>query len=43
MFFGNYKERMLVLNSSPKLLYYDTETGEKKGEINLHKDIPIGS
>jgi hypothetical protein len=27
MFFGNFKERMLVLNSSPKLVYYDMETG----------------
>lgn len=43
MFFGNFKERMLVLNSSPKLVYYDMETGQQKGEIILTKDIPISN
>ena len=23
MFFGNFKERMLVLNSKPEIIYYD--------------------
>lgn len=23
MYFGNFKERMLVLHSTPKLVYYD--------------------
>jgi hypothetical protein len=27
MFFGNFKERMLVLHSTPKLVYFDMETG----------------
>lgn len=30
MFIG-FKERMLTLRSTPKLEYYDMETGEKKG------------
>jgi len=35
MFFGNFKERMMILYSTPKLVYYCTDTGEKKGEISL--------
>lgn len=31
MFFGNFNERMLILYSTPKLVYYETESGEKKG------------
>ena len=27
MYFGNYKERTLVLHSLPKLVYYDTDSG----------------
>ena len=42
MFFGNFKERNLILYSTPKLVYYDSESGEKKGEIMLEKDTPIG-
>ena len=41
MFFGNYKDRMLVLTSTPKLVYYDTESGEKKGEIPLSSKHPL--
>lgn len=41
MFFGNFKERMLVLHSTPKLVYFDMDTGEQKGEILLTKDTPI--
>lgn len=40
-FFGNFKERMLILYSTPKLVYYCTETGEKKGEISLEKQTPV--
>ena len=40
MFIG-FKERMLTLRSTPKLEYYDMETGEKKGEILLNKETPI--
>lgn len=43
MYFGNYKERTLVLHSSPKLAYYDTDSGEKKGEIMLGKTTPVKS
>lgn len=43
MFFGNFKERMLVLHSTPKLVYYDMETGEQKGEIFLTKETPIAN
>ena len=42
MFIG-FKERMLILHSTPKLVYYDMETGEKKGEILLEKSTPIGT
>lgn len=42
MFFGNFKERMLILYSTPKLVYYCTETGDKKGEIALEKQTPVG-
>ena len=41
MFFGNFKDRMLVLNSTPKILYYDPESGEKKGEIELSQKTPV--
>ncbi len=34
---------MLVLHSTPKLVYYDMDTGEQKGEIQLTKDTPIAS
>ena len=34
-FFGNFKERMMILYSTPKLVYFDPESGEKKGEILL--------
>lgn len=34
---------MLVLHSTPKLIYYDMETGELKGEILLTKETPIGT
>ena len=41
MYFGNYNERTLVLHSLPKLVYYDTDSGEKKGEILLNKVTPV--
>lgn len=41
MFFGNFKDRMLVLNSTPKIIYYDPESGEKKGEIELSQKTPV--
>ena len=41
MYFGNYKDRTMVLHSFPKLVYYDTESGEKKGEILLSKTTPV--
>ena len=41
MFFGNLKERNLILYSTPKLVYYDTESGDKKGEILLEKGTPV--
>jgi hypothetical protein len=42
MFFGNFKERNLILYSTPKLVYYETDSGEKKGEIMLEKNTPVG-
>ena len=42
MFFGNFKERMMILYSTPKVVYYCTETGEKKGEIKLEQNTPVG-
>lgn len=32
---------MLVLHSTPKLVYFDMETGEQKGEIPISRDTPI--
>jgi hypothetical protein len=41
MYFGNYKDRTMALHSFPKLVYYDTDSGEKKGEIFLSKKTPV--
>lgn len=41
-FFGNFKDRNLILYSTPKLVYYETDSGELKGEIVLGKDTPVG-
>ena len=41
MFFGNFKDRNLVLTSTPKIIYYDSESGEKKGEILISEKTPI--
>lgn len=41
MFFGNFSERMLILYSTPKLVYYETDNGEKKGEILLERNTPL--
>lgn len=31
MLFGNWKDRQMALTAEPKLIYFDDETGEKKG------------
>jgi 3-phosphoinositide dependent protein kinase-1 len=33
-----YKPRQLILNSKPRLMYYDPETNQLKGEIPLHPE-----
>lgn len=32
---------MVLLNNPPRLLYFDSENGNKKGEITLSKNMKI--
>lgn len=41
MLLGNWKDRQMALTAEPKLIYFDDETGEKKGEIDLDINTPI--